>query len=248
MRKPSIFSRDYERIMRRRKRIFVTSISLIIISVVLTVTFISRYKFTNIESYLTTWIKDEEKSEKEQKEEILNEEKEIDILETYKNINILLNENEFELKLSDNNGEKFIEGVENLEKDKYCIDSLGKKVIILDKNQNIFLADIEGNVINLTLNKYVSPYGEVFEKDEVLSIFNDYIWHSQVKFLDNNKLAYVSNLPYFGYELSQYVNLIDLDTKEHVTIWELKGGNIILKEIIDGGLEAVIDGNIKYVK
>ncbi|MDU6340016.1 MAG: hypothetical protein E6583_01640 [Clostridium sp.] len=42
--------------------------------------------------------------------------------------------------------------------------------------------------------------------------------------------------------------MIDLDTKEHVTIWELKGGNIILKEIIDGGLEAVIDGNIKYVK
>ena len=64
MRKPSIFSRDYERIMRRRKRIFVTSISLIIISVVLTVTFISRYKFTNIESYLTTWIKDKENTKR----------------------------------------------------------------------------------------------------------------------------------------------------------------------------------------
>lgn len=248
MRKPSIFSRDYERIMRKRKRIVITSISLSIISVALIFVFLSRYKFMNIESYLTTWIKDETNSEKEQDEENLNEEKEIETLELDNNIKILLKGNELVLNCSEDNGKKIINSVENLERDEYCIDSYGEKVIISDKDQNIFLCDIEGNVIDITLNEYVSPYGEVFNKTEVLSIYNDYIWHSQAKFLNNNKIAYVSNLPYFGYGLSQYVNVIDLESKEHITMWGFKGSNIILKENTDGGLEAVIDGNIKYVE
>ncbi|SCJ72032.1 Uncharacterised protein [uncultured Clostridium sp.] len=239
MRKPSIFSRDYERIMRKRKRILVASISLSIISVSLIIIFISRYNLRENESYLTTWTKDEEKIEKEN---------EIETVKLYNNIKILLNGNEFKLNLSENNNKKIIDSVEKLESDKYCIDNYGEKVIILDEYQNIFLCDIEGNVIDLTLNEYVSPYGEVFKKDEILSTYYDYIWHSQVKFLNSNKIAYVSNLPYFGYGLSQFINVIDIYSKEHMTMWEFYGNNIVLKENLASGLEAVIDGNIKYIE
>ncbi len=248
MRKPSIFSRDYERIMRKRKRILVASISLSIVSMALIIVFISRYNFGKGESYLTAWMKDEENIETEQEKEVLSKEKEMETAKLDNNIKILLNGNEFELNCSENNGKKVVNSVKNLESEKYCIDNYGEKVIILDKDQNIFLCDIEGNVIDLTLNEYVSPYGEVFKKDEILSTYNDYIWHSQVKFLNNNKIAYVSNLPYFGYGLSQFINVIDIYSKEHTTMWGLNGNNIILKENLDGGLEAVIDGNIKYVE
>lgn len=248
MRKPSIFSRDYERIMRKRKRILVASISLSIVSMALIIVFISRYNFGKGESYLTAWMKDEENIEKEQEKEVLSKEKEMEMAKLDNNIKILLNGNEFELNCSENNGKKVVNSVKNLESEKYCIDNYGEKVIILDKDQNIFLCDIEGNVIDLTLNEYVSPYGEVFKKDEILSTYNDYIWHSQVKFLNNNKIVYVSNLPYFGYGLSQFINVVDIYSKEHTTMWGLNGNNIILKENLDGGLEAVIDGNIKYVE
>ena len=214
MRKPSIFSRDYERIMRKRKRILVASISLSIVSMALIIVFISRYNFGKGESYLTAWMKDEENIEKEQEKEVLSKEKEMETAKLDNNIKILLNGNEFELNCSENNGKKVVNSVKNLESEKYCIDNYGEKVIILDKDQNIFLCDIEGNVIDLTLNEYVSPYGEVFKKDEILSTYNDYIWHSQVKFLNNNKIEYVSNLPYIGYGISQYINVIDIYSKE----------------------------------
>lgn len=248
MRKPSIFSRDYERVMRKRKRILVVSISLSIVSIVSSIIFISRYNWGKDESYLTTWMKDEENITEEQRKEILNKEKEVDKVRLDNNIKILLNGNEFELNCSENNGKKTVISVKNLEQEKYCVDNYGERVIILDRDQNIFLCDIEGNVIDLTLNEYVSPYGEVFKKDEILSTYNDYIWHSQVKFLNNNKIVYVSNLPYFGYGLSQFINTIDLYSKEHTTIWGLTGNSIILKENLDVGLEAIIDGNIKYVE
>ena len=245
MRKPSIFSRDYERIMRKRKRILVASISLSIVSMALIIVFISRYNFGKGESYLTAWMKDEENIEKEQEKEVLSKEKEMETAKLDNNIKILLNGNEFELNCSENNGKKVVNSVKNLESEKYCIDNYGEKVIILDKDQNIFLCDIEGNVIDLTLNEYVSPYGEVFKKDEILSTYNDYIWHSQVKFLNNNKIAYVSNLPYFGYGLSQFINVIDISNLLYLVSNNQKMKDKLIN-LLDFSTESIIEkGGIK---
>ena len=132
MRKPSIFSRDYERIMRKRKRILLASISLSIVSMALIIVFISRYNFGKGESYLTAWMKDEENIEKEQEKEVLSKEKEMETAKLDNNIKILLNGNEFELNCSENNGKKVVNSVKNLESEKYCIDNYFLSIIILD--------------------------------------------------------------------------------------------------------------------
>lgn len=207
MRKPSIFSKDYEKIMRKRKRIFTSVISTLTLSVIFLVLFISKYKIENIESYLMTWIKNDDSEFEEQiDEDISNIEIEDNYLdeniEVDNSIKILLDNKEVIIRYSYINGKKNIESVESVESengDYYSINKSRDKIIILDNEQNIFLGDVEGNVINITLNEYISPYSEVFNKNDVLATYEGYIWHLEPKFLGENKIAYISNLPYFGY-------------------------------------------------
>lgn len=253
MRKPSIFSRDYEKIMRKRKRIFTSVISALTLSVIFLVLFISKYKIGNIEGYLMTWIKNDDSEIEEQiNDDISNieiEDSKLDEnIEEDNSVKLSLGNEELIMRYSYIDGKKSIESVDTENGEYYSINKSRNKIIILDNEQNIFLGDVEGNVINITLNEYISPYGEVFNKNNVLEIYDEYIWHLEPRFLGENKIAYISNLPYFGYGLSKYINVVELETGIHTTMWGLKGNNIILKETLNHGLEAEIDGNIKYVE
>lgn len=254
MRKPSIFSKDYEKIMRKRKRVFKSIISFSILTFVVLLFIVSKFNLFNFESYTVSWGYKDDNSDNEISENV----NEIEVLDTEEDTNdeikenvanILVNNYEVTLEYTLLGNEKLIHSLNTNENEIYYnIKNNKKEVIIIDKNQNIFLCNAYGDVRDLTLKEYIVSTEEVYEKDNILSIYDGYIWHSQAVFIDDNRIAYVSNLPYFGYGLNQYVNVVDVESGIHNTLWGLKGNNIILKENDDGRLEANIDGNIKYIE
>ena len=77
--------------------------------------------------------------------------------------------------------------------------------------------------------------------------YNDYIWHGEAKFISDNKIAYISNMPYFGYNLNKYIWTYDIENNNHQLILSSISKEIKLNNVTDKGLEIVLDGNIKYI-
>lgn len=100
---------------------------------------------------------------------------------------------------------------------------------------------------NITKDKYTAPNGEVFNKDSVIKTYEGYLWNVEARFITDTKVAYISNVPYFGYDLNKYIWVIDLNNNTHSTLWNSKGKEIKFGDLKEKGLEVVIDGNVKYV-
>jgi cell division protein FtsB len=268
MAKTSIFSKDYEKNMRKRRKrlriIYVFSL-LIVVSMIIK---ISKYDFNNLEQRLQLWVnKDsndveivtntEEKQEnntelkdttnkEEENNNDLKEEKSSEITE--EKVAIVINNINLNLVMKNEQGVKKISSIEN-KPDKYysTISNNGQNALIIDDMQNIKFIKNNGEIMDLTLTEYIAPNGEVFKKDDVINTYSGYLWHNNAKILGNDKIVYISNIPYFGYDLDQYITIIDLNDKTHETIWNMKGKNISLKDFDGSRLEVTIDGNIRYI-
>ena len=107
--------------------------------------------------------------------------------------------------------------------------------------------NVEGKEVSITKDKYVAPNGEIFNKETILQTYSGYLWNVEAKFISDTKVAYITNLPYFGTDLNKYIWVVDLNDNSHKTLWNSKGKDIKFGEIKEKGLEATIDGNIKYV-
>ena len=247
MKKPSIFSKDYERLMRKRRKKIILSI-LFISSLVLTGCFIT-YKFL-FDDYMEskevynqkTSYKNEEVKKQDNNSDVNNTENEE--VNSIVNVNIDVNGKAVTLKETN-------ERIVSLESDmlnfNYSISESGKEVLLTDENQNLILIDYNGDLNDITLKKYVSPKGEVFEKDVVLQTYEGYLWHTNARLLNENKVIYITNIPYFGHNLNKYISIINLETKEHHTLWQSKANEISIGEMKPNGLEVIIDDNIKNV-
>lgn len=260
MAKTSIFSKDYEKLMRKRKkrlRIFYVLSFLIVVFIFIK---IINYDFSNIEHRLQLWVKSESNNVEDTVDidpiEEINtvEENSKDLIEekalenTEEKIAFVINNINLNLVIKNQQGNKAIVGIENRPQSYYySVSNDGKSALIIDNSQNIQLIKINGEIINLTLSQYISPSGEVFEKNNILSMYAGYLWHTNAKILSDSKIAYITNMPYFGYDLNQYVCIIDLQDKSHRTIWNMKGKNVIFGEFNNNRLEVTIDGNIRYI-
>lgn len=265
MAKASIFSKDYKKIMRRRKRrlriiYFLTFVIVTIVSVKLI-----NYDFSVIERRLQLWVNSdrnntnkieevEDTDINKEPENIDNNEVDLKSNEKVKeeknnaNVSVTIKDVNMTLVLNDSGNKKVIEKIENKPENYYSSISNDKQnALIIDNLQNLYLIKNNGEVIDLTLYKYIAPDGESFEKDKVITTYNGYLWHSNAKVLSNDRIIYVTNIPYFGYDLNQYVTIIDLNSKSHKTIWNMKGKNINLGEFNESRLEVTIDGNIRYI-
>lgn len=251
MRKPSIFSRDYERLMKkRRKRILITSFSififiLIIVSLVFKNIFYNNAKYRGIVDLITS------KENNEEKDIVINEnieqvQKELEDLSEIYTIEKNLNGIKVILEI-ESNSDKITEIYCNTNNIYTLVNKDYNLALVIDKNQNMSVLDNCGNVIDVTLEKYISPENETFEKDDILNYYEGYLWHSEARFLSENKVIYISNIPYFGYNLKKYLTIVDTKTLEHKTIWETKADDIIFDKITNLGLGVIIDGNIKNI-
>lgn len=258
MRKPSIFSKDYEQQMKkRRKRIAIISIlGVLLIGILFFRIAMNSINMDTLRIKVQNWIDEDEKdvqddttniNEESTQEETTQEEtpKEPES----KTKDLLVKEGVIlKAEYEENNGVIKFKGIKDVPSNIYYTLNPDKNLILtIDDNQDMKIFNVDTKEANITKDKYVAPNGEVFNKTSVLQTYNGYLWNADAKFISNSKVAYISNVPYFGYDLSKYIWVVDLNDSSHKTLWNSKGKEIKFGEIKEKGLEVTIDGNVKYI-
>ena len=244
MGKPSVFSKDYEKIMKKRRknrRIIFFFVNLILAAGVIK---IMNVDLGEVRENLQNWV-DEGKTE----DLIVEKEKEVqvsgskaEIKEEY--ITVDINQCKVDMHVENDKIIKF----KNMPKDIHFEKSRDEKsVVIINEKQETLLINAKGEVTNLTMQQYISKKGTIFKKDSVLEKYENYIWADEARFISDNLIVYKSNIPYFGTDLNQYIGIVDITTKEHKTLWNYKTKEIKFGEFTDKGLEVTINGKINYV-
>ena len=256
MKKPSIFSKDYEKIMRKRKRkkIIIGILSICIIGIL--VTEVANYDFSKLKDRLQAWVDEDKKTD--DKEQLVqtdeaNESSEVQepmVEETpvEKYLDVTISDTPISFKIKEENSQILIESVKEVPENYYIyIGNNGKDAVVLDPNQNINIVYASGEIKNVTLAQYIGPDGEVYIKDNIRNLYQGYIWHSTPVQISEKKVAYITNIPYFGYNLNKYIAIIDIDSNTHSTIWASKATEIVFEQMQEKGLEVNIDGNLRYI-
>lgn len=269
VRKPSIFSKDYEKqIKKRRKKIFLMIIVPIIgLSIFLITDFNSvlnkaismKESINNIfvnKSKQDTNDEGNKAADVQKKEEILKEQPSKQESEVDKTIAI---ENEiFAITLSDGQeisikynvvaAEKSIEGISDSKDISYDISPSKKSVVIQSKlNQDILYFDVNKSSKDITKESHTSSKGKVFYKEDKIKEEPNYVWSITPKFIDEDNIVYVSELPWMNKEATQYIWKVNLKRNIHSQVKPVKGKSITFKNITSKGLETIIDGNVVYV-
>lgn len=258
MRKPSIFSKDYEQQMKkRRKRIAIISIlGVLLIGILFFRIAMNSINMDTLRIKVQNWIDEDEKdvqddttniNEESTQEETTQEEtpKEPES----KTKDLLVKEGVIlKAEYEENNGVIKFKGIKDVPSNiYYTLNPDNNLILTIDDNQDMKIFNVETKEANITKDNYVAPNGEVFNKTSVLQTYNGYLWNADAKFISNTKVAYISNVPYFGYDLSKYIWVVDLNDSSHKTLWNSKGKEIKFGEIKEKGLEVTIDGNVKYI-
>lgn len=255
MGKPSIFSRDYDRKMKeRRKKIGIISIIISLIVGILLLKLVSNNVNNEaIRNRIQAWV-DSDRPESNTIQDNTNDKVEVITPEKEPEEEIKI----MELKIDDNivikveyeqvdGKDVFKEVKENKNNIYYDINPEKNIILTIDEKQNMKIFNIDKKEEVVNKDKYIAPTGEAFIKDNVLETYKDYIWNGSAKFIDNTTIAYISNMPYFGYGLNQYIWILNLNDNSHKTIWSSKATEIKLNTIKENGLEITIDGNAKYI-
>lgn len=230
MAKPSIFSRDYEKIMRKRKK----RRNIIVLLSVLTLTIstiIIKYDMQKISAAF--------KDIAFSKELILSNFK-------TENINIPIDDYILTLKVIRNNDALEIVDI-YCDKDLISSDINKNTVLIIDNNQKMYLVNTKKEIIDLTLDEYVTEDGEKICRSEMLNNNPNYLWHTNGRIVNDEKIAYVTNLPEPYDESEKKVTFVTVNDNIHNINESLRGTSIKIYESDENGLKVEIDGNIMYI-
>lgn len=266
MRKPSIFSRDYEIRMRKRRRRIVMFSSIVVLIIALggTTMAVKHINFSVLRDDIQKWIDEddksknenvamenktqstEEKSETTEKKEQVEQQKPKEAQPKIIEINV--GNSTLKIDAEEKDGKvKFKNVKDKIDGIYYTFNKDMNLILTIDKNQDMKVFDVDKKEVNITAANYIAPNKEVFKKNVVLQTYKEYIWNSEAKFIDNTKVAYISNVPYFGYGLNKYIWVVDLKNNTHTTLWNSKAKEIKIGDLKEKGLEVVINGNVKYV-
>lgn len=261
-RKPSMFSKNYEKQMRKRKRKYVMLI-LACIAAVAVIIFSSPIKqsLLNVKNTITLNKDSRNKDNKNEKSEnITNNDKEDNKEENLKEeaTKPETTQEEKEIKLNDNatvkvvienkNNDKKIISISNVENTTSDISPSGKQAVFEEKKeQRIFLMNVNGDLKEITKKEYVSTENEIFSKESVLQHNPGYLWGANPKFVDEKNIAYISYLPWINEDRNQYVWMINLQNLEHTGYYNLTGKDIKFGNIEEKGLIINIGGKVNFL-
>lgn len=278
MARPSIFSREYERHRKRRKRIIAAAVVSVIavIGIFAGSGDIKKLIDSKKEAYKNIKIFSVFQREKKEDTSVGNVQKkpeevqknESDTKTDEQKESNEVEEKGYEVALANGTNVKAVyEAREGSNKFKYIlplnspisfsINPSGSAMVILDnQTQNMLLVDINGKIQDITNTKYVYTKEEkttVFNKEEVLDRYKEinYVWSSSPKFIDNDTIAYLSQLPHISSEVTKkFLWAVDTRNKDrHVYNYSLSGENLKFGNNTEKGLELILDnGSIKYVK
>ena len=217
--------------------------------------------FSNMRDRIQAWVdsgkpeekpKDNSKDEEENKqEETAKKEDEKKDVEEDKEMDLVVSDTlTVKAKYVEEDGNKKFMSLENNGNINYNINPSMDKVIIVDENQNIFLFNINGEKQDITKQSYTSQSGDVFMKNDILLSYEGYIWHEQVRFIDDSNIVYVSQLPYFGSaSTNKYLWIYNIDTMSETCLWSYYGSNVTVGDVdAEKGININIDNNNYYLK
>ena len=263
MPKPSIFSKDYDEKMRKRKRnrriaflivLIVAVIAICIASLSSKVGLNVKLGMNKIKGIVITRmnkdstdktnkdsnndvskVKTEETADKakNKKSDAVVQKEEVKKEETGEYTVKLPNGEEIKLKYSIINNEKNY--IDVMPKTIiYDISPSKKQIVILENiTQNLILFDINGTLNDITKKDYVSSKGTVFSKDSIIKANSSFIWCASPKFLNEDNIIYQSQLPWFNKGNIKY-------------IWEYTISSKVHEHNLNGGIGEVFGADIKY--
>lgn len=263
MGKPSIFSNDYRKKLRRR-RILIGLTVVCAVIVVIAICLLTRNNFKKKITDIKTEFLAQENNENIQvdkenanKKDLNKQENQIEPpekpIEEKKEEGYTIDlSNGLKVKVvfEGQGREKEFKYISPLEsKIQYDISPNGKLAVIFDdKVQRIKCIDIDGKVTDITRNQYISTSGTVVvNHDEWLQSIPDYIWCAAPKFIDDNNIAYISQLPWLN-KSTKYIWITNNQGNNHIYVSSISGEDIRFNGINPKGLEVTIDGNIFYLK
>lgn len=267
MGKPSIFSREYEKKMKRRKRnVIIFSLAIVIVMSSLIIKVVCNpIDYTNIKKNIQAWIDSDTTNSSEQAEiasdqskveddEKITDEDPIkeDIQEaSEQSIDIPLVSGNIAkaIYVDDNQGGKIFKTLDTNDTGvSFSISPSSKQIIVTDTNLVITLYNVDGTSKIVSKDEYISSSGGVFKKEAAIQAQPGYLWNVNPKFISEEKIIFVSNRPYFGSAaLKQYLWMTDVNTNEDKVFWELAGKNIEISEKEEKGIKVTIDGKIYFI-
>lgn len=275
MAKPSMFSKDYDERMRKRKKIRRILTMIVVLLVIIGAVLFSSNIGNSIKIGLdkvNNKVNDKNKNglkNTESKEKTISKEKEENQQQVTKTEKQNENKSEVDtnkgtqvIKLSNGEEINLVYSIANNQRQyievlsktiQYSISPTKKRIVLLEKNtQNIILVDEMGSVKDITKKEYVSTKGTVFSKDSVLKNNPGYIWSSLPKFIDDNNIIYISQLPWFNRGEDKFIWRYTVSDNVHNQIitegGEISGKEISYGELLKDRLEVIIDGNVNIIK
>jgi hypothetical protein len=250
MRKPSMFSRHYRNDIKKRKR----KIALLIIVPIIGFTIL----LTNFNSLFNNSKGSKEKSNTQvQNKPQVVKPRPSTVKPNVPPAKIALKNEMYPISLSDGQKisiefvmkgtEKNIKGVIGGKNISYDISPSKKAIVIQSSNQDLLYVDVNKVFKDITKKTHQSSKGEVFPKEQVINEHKTYIWSITPKFVDEDNIAYVSELPWINDQAVLYIWELNLKSNAYIQVKPASGKSITFKNITPKGLEVVIDGNTWYV-
>lgn len=236
MAKPSIFSKKYDRTRRRRK--FLKQLAIVILLLV-ALFFLFRNPIMDKVNKVRQDIIEEEMvvNAPNQDQEIDPEEKPIEtpveeeILLTF----MLEDETEFIFEM-EKEGEDLLFKLPT-ERPNYEIDRSPNKtqlVILDEETQELYLANANGDLRNITYRIYENSKGYTESKESILNRKDNFVWAEQPRFLNEETVVYMSQLPWF--DERRFLYIVELDPLSHRNFQSVFGRDLTLKELEEKGL------------
>lgn len=265
MGKPSIFSREYEKKMRKRRRntIIISLAILAVISGLVIKVICNPIDYANIRKNIQAWIDSDtnntsEKAEVEKKEitnddtvkkETIKEEPQKPV-EEYINVTLISGNAAKATYINDSKIGKTFKTLDTTDSGvSFNISPSGKQMIVTDTNSAITLYNVDdGSNKVVSKEQYISTSGSVFTKEATLKAQPEYLWNSSSKFINEDNIIFVTNRPYFGKSATkQYLWITDVKTNEDKILWDLAGLSIQIGEKEEKGIKVIVDGKIYYI-
>jgi len=277
MKRPSIFSKNYDKEVKQRKKIILLLIIMPIIGLsifLITDTnalvnkgismknginnILSNKSKDNIKEEDNKAAEVKKESEKVVKEQSSSKKSEVSQVESdsqagaaTKNesfIVLLSDGQKISVEFSETKAEKSIKGVVNAKDISYDISPSKKAIVIQNtKNQDVLYVDVNKTSKDITKKVYVSSKNVSFTKQQQIKKNPAYIWSVTPKFIDEDNIAYVSELPWLNKKEIQYIWKVNLKNNTHVQVQRASGKKIVFDKITSKGLAANIDGNVVFV-
>lgn len=186
---------------------------------------------------------EEEEVEEEPKEEV---EEEIVATPEKKTLDLVLSDTiTIKAEYEEKDGKKQFLNIEPYEGVTFDISPSKEEILLVDDKQNIKVFNFNNEVKDATKYEYISTAGQSFPKESILTTTPEYIWSEQVRFISEDKIIFVSQLPFFGATAtSKYVWVKSIADGSEQVLWNLKGTEVSVGEMVqDKGINISIDGN-----